>query len=330
MKRLTKIILGFAAVIFVTGIGLCVGGMVMGASPKELAAETVINPAGLGKESGAIQGFVKNVVLGDEDWDEEDWDEEDWDDEDWDDGDWDDGDWDDEDWDDEDWDDGDEAHHLVSPEEGSGSGRVYQVETPETLEIELQSDELILRRHSGDGIEIQVQGDDRNQVLVTSEGKKLSIESTDIQSGRRIIFSYPSSLHLKKFELNVDAGKVSLEEDLTLDKLEVYVGAGHFTAGGKITAEKVDFELGAGKISLNLLDTRKLVGECGLGSMEMTLAGSGKDYNCQLECGAGRIVLDKEEYSGLAREKEIRNSGASRTVHLECAMGNMEVMFENN
>lgn len=308
MKRLAKIVLVLASVILLIGVGLCVGGMVMGASADDLGVDISVEHIGMGESAGSVRDYVKNIQDfvadirdGDEDWGSEEWD-----------GEW------------------EEEHHLVSPVEDSDSARIYQAEPPEKMEIELCSDELIMEQYDGDGVRVEVEGDDHDNVRVMSKEDKLSIKSINVQRGRTITLYYPSSLQLKELELYMDAGEVYLEDDLAAHRLEINVGAGEFTADGKITADEAEFEVGAGELFLELLDTRRLDGECGMGDMELTLAGSAKDYNCDLECGIGSISLGEDEYSGLAREKKIRNKGAGREICLECGIGEIVVSFEND
>ena len=58
----------------------------------------------------------------------------------------------------------------------------------------------------------------------------------------------------------------------------------------------------------------------------MTLQGAETDYDYQLECAMGGINLNGEEYSGLSKEKDIKNGGKG-TIDVECSVGSIEIHF---
>lgn len=290
MRRFSKVMLIIACVIAVIGIGFSIGGVVMGAT---LESVDVL------KNLKTHRFSVSKMIF----WDDED-----------------------DDWDDEDnWEHG---HHVESGSTDSDGNKVYEIASADEIEIELRYDELIFRSYEGDCIRVEVENDDAGNVKVAHESGELEIRSSKRVRDRKVTVSYPKNAHFKKAEVNVDAGSVELQGDLNAEELKIGIGAGELTGDGSLTAREAEIEVGAGSVEIGKLTAEKLDGECGLGSMSLTLTGKEKDYNYKLEVGLGEISLQSESFSGLANEKKI-NNGASRMVELECGMGEIDIDFEN-
>ena len=233
-------------------------------------------------------------------------------------------DWD-EDWDDwdEDW---DEASGKILSLNDDG---VYTADSVSELELHLKYDELILQESEGDEVTVRVSGDGEDNVRLKQEGGELEIESRRKVEDRTVTVSYPADTEFRKVSIEVEQGIVSLDDDLDADELEVSVGAGTFDNSAEVTAREADIEVSAGTIELSDLDAQKISAECGMGSMDLSLAGAYEDYNYSLECGAGSISLgDEGEYSGVGTSRKVKNPNASRRMEIECGMGEVNVDFE--
>ena len=132
--------------------------------------------------------------------------------------------------------------------------------------------------------------------------------------------------HVELVELGVQSldDKVLQAEDFSLE-----VGAGEFSSCGAVTAKSCVLQVGAGTLDIDMLDTQKLSADCGTGEISLIMAGKEKDYDYELTCGIGEIDLGDSEYSGFGIEKTISNDGASRSMVLECGMGEIDVEFGN-
>ena len=233
-------------------------------------------------------------------------------------------DWD-EDWDDweEDWDE-DSGKILSLNDDG-----VYTADSVSELELHLKYDELILQESEGDEVTVRVSGDGEDNVRLKQEGGELEIESRKKVEDRTVTVSYPADMEFRKVSIEVEQGIVSLDDDLDANELEVSVGAGTFDNSAEVTAREADIEVSAGTIELSDLDAQKISAECGMGSMDLSLAGAYEDYNYSLECGAGSISLgDEGEYSGVGTSRKVKNPNASRRMEIECGMGEVNVDFE--
>lgn len=289
MKKFAKVMLVVACIFLAAGIGFSVAGAAMGATVENM------DFSGSFKE-GAQK--VRSMMFLDNDWDF--------------------------DWDD---DDDDHGHTAVSSANDKGV-REYTLDAVDEMEIDLSSDELILRTHSGNQILVEVENDTSGNVKVESDSRKLEIESTKRKSNRRVTISYPAGKKFSEVDICVSAGNVSAEGELWTDQLSIEIGAGEFVNSASVTAETLEVEVGAGSAEIQGLTVKNIDGECGVGSLCMSIKGNEEDYNYNLECGIGDISIGSNSYSGLAREKDITYPGASGTIDLECGIGEIEIDFE--
>lgn len=159
-----------------------------------------------------------------------------------------------------------------------------------------------------------------------------------------IILYVPEDFHFQKAELEIGAGLMDLGT-LSADKVSLEVGAGQIVAD-QIKSQKLDMNAGMGEILVDDMQVQELdaeagmghiyvagaVGtkanvECSMGSVEMDLAGREDDYNYDIECGMGSIVIGSDSYTGLAHEKYIDNN-AGALIDLECSMGNIVISYD--
>jgi hypothetical protein len=85
--------------------------------------------------------------------------------------------------------------------------------------------------------------------------------------------------------------------------------------------------VGMGSVRLTGDVTERLDGECSMGELKLTLAGTQTDFDYDLSCGMGELKVGDDSYNGLAQEKQISNN-ASKNMELECAMGSVVVEFK--
>ena len=164
-----------------------------------------------------------------------------------------------------------------------------------------------------------------------SSGK---ITITDTHSGtskkqKQVKVSVPAGKKFGSVVMGIDAGTIELDCDLQAEDFSLEAGAGEFSSCGTITAKNCDLQVGAGTLDIDMLDTLDLSAECGTGEISLIMAGKEKDYDYELTCGIGEIDLGDSEYSGFGIEKTISNDGASRSMVLECGMGEIDVEFGN-
>ncbi len=160
-----------------------------------------------------------------------------------------------------------------------------------------------------------------------------------------IILYIPKEYRFEQVEVELGAGLLEVEE-IASNKMNLQVGAGQITVDYLVT-EDCEIEVGMGEIVVDDMQITKMnaeVGmghlmmggtilgdvnaECSMGSMELELTGKEADFNYTLETAMGNVTIGDTDYSGLAQEKTVENS-ANKNMAIECAMGNLEVHFED-
>lgn len=152
----------------------------------------------------------------------------------------------------------------------------------------------------------------------------LAAEEIDIETdaGTTVI----KGLYGKKIDVSANAGAVNILE-MTAGTVSANVGAGALTIQN-LSTENMELETSAGMMEIEGKVARNVEIECGVGSVSMTLQGAETDYDYQLECSMGEIDINGNKYTGIAKEKDIRNGGKG-TIDIECSMGNVEIQFTN-
>ena len=171
--------------------------------------------------------------------------------------------------------------------------------------------------------------------------KDMSLESIDLELGAGTL----ESIALEADEIDVELGAgTAVIESLYGNEIDLFTGAGSLEVG-EITAGDLSAEAGAGmlfiqsfsadKVEMNVsagsLEAEGTIGrnadlECGVGSMNLILHGAETDYDYEIECAVGEIILGDNSYSGLSSERTIRNGGRS-VLDIECAMGSVVIDF---
>lgn len=206
----------------------------------------------------------------------------------------------------------------------------YTVDIPDELDIELACDELVFREYDGNKMKVEVTGDEDGNVRINADGGTLEIESRKKAEDRCIVISCPPDTEFQKVDIEMDAGSVSVENNLLIQDLHVSVGAGTFSNVSSVTAVKAEAEVGTGTLTLKGLDAQTIDAECGLGTMNIEVSGKEEDYSYRLSCGAGTVHLGAGEYSGVGAVKTIENTDAVRKMQLQCGMGTVNVSFEES
>ncbi len=159
-----------------------------------------------------------------------------------------------------------------------------------------------------------------------------------------IILYIPTDYSFEKVDVELGAGL--LEMDMVVaDKVDLEVGAGQIIMDflqanicnievgmGELLVEdmqvaKVNAEVGMGHLMLGGTVLENLNGECAMGAMELNLSGKEEEFDYTIEAALGNVSIGGTDYSGLAQDKVIKNA-ANKKITLECAMGNIQVEFE--
>lgn len=130
----------------------------------------------------------------------------------------------------------------------------------------------------------------------------------------------------REIRLNLGAGKIRTQqleaEELTLDG-----GAGAYNLEGVSVTEDMNLKLGMGNARIEGEITGDLSVDCGMGSVDMRLAGSEDDHAYDVECNMGNVKVGNKSIGGLSGSREW-NSRRDSVFEIECSMGNVTIAFE--
>lgn len=178
----------------------------------------------------------------------------------------------------------------------------------------------------------------RKDLVISQKDDKLKIELKDrkswdswaksqYKSQGTLLIQIPEGMQFDESSLSIGAG-VLYADDIQAKELDIEVGAGQVSLES-FTADKMSLECGAGEASVRGDVVREADIECGVGSVTYVAAGSQQDYNYELSCGIGELIVGNDSFSGLGKECTI-NNGGSRNMEIECGIGTVTVVFEES
>ena len=138
--------------------------------------------------------------------------------------------------------------------------------------------------------------------------------------------AYIERLHADSMRVDVGAGLLKADS-LQAEELELDAGVGSGTVERLEAPGWAELDVGTGELTVKHFKGGSMNLDCGVGTLEVTAAGSEKDYNYTLDCGIGSIRLGSQSYSGLDRSASIDN-GADKTITADCGIGMISLDFE--
>lgn len=157
--------------------------------------------------------------------------------------------------------------------------------------------------------------------LVVPAGTKFNEVDVEVGAGVMEIVS----LKAKEIDASIGAGELLIGH-AKIKELSAEIGVGRLEARD-MEAENASLTLGMGECIYEGALSGNLDLECDMGSMEIYLDGHEKDFNYEIECGAGNVEIGGSSYAALASERHIHN-GCHRDIEIECNMGNIEIQFK--
>lgn len=303
MKRFLKVILILAAVFGAAGLGLTAGGAAMGATMGDVG----VLDQGVKQLLNVLDGR-ESVIAPEEDMAE---------------------------LEDDFQADAENAVNekgvLADNADGSAYTKVYKASAVSDLSCDLKYEELVLKTWNEDKVQVKVTGKAHNGVKISNDNGSLTIASSQKVRNRSVEIFCPENLNLQKIKLQMGAGTIELDGDFKADQMEVNVGAGTLENSGSLDVKEADLTVVVGTADISEIQTEKLNGSCGMGNMDLTLAGKAEDYNYELKCGLGNLDVDDSlETSITSGNKQITNEGATKNIKLDCGMGNVQVDFDED
>ncbi|MDE7222451.1 MAG: DUF4097 domain-containing protein [Acetatifactor sp.] len=204
-------------------------------------------------------------------------------------------------------------------------------------------------KDSDDG-NVYIKGDNVGRMQAYVEGSVLYVKSVrpanlmdEIKNSKITLYLPEDNASLQLLDVSLGAGQLKLEhlavqsmtasigagklqmEDMAIGTLELSLGAGELQTDD-VTVENLIASIGAGNMDFSGEIFKSAEISCSMGNVSMDLEGKKEDFNYQLNCVAGNMEIDGERFYGAAIDRYIDN-GASKTLKLDCSMGNVEVDF---
>lgn len=143
----------------------------------------------------------------------------------------------------------------------------------------------------------------------------------------RIMIMVPTGYPLDAIDIEVAAG-VFQAETMEAGEISLQVKAGTIEVE-QANVDKLKLESDAGWIQCRADVAREVSVDSDIGEILLALKGEKEDFDYELECAAGSIVLmdsESEEYQGLHYEKNL-DYGAEKKAELECSAGSITVSY---
>ena len=166
------------------------------------------------------------------------------------------------------------------------------------------------------------------RVISSAQAEDISVRIKD-ETGRARCYLDDDKLKIERGEFKSSRKEAKIEvivpANYYFDKVEVEAGAAACEINGIVT-RKLELQSGVSSMAFTGRVDEKLEVETGVGVTSVKLTGSREDYNYKIQCGAGSVNIDGDQYSSLGVERKIDNR-AARSMELECGVGTIEVQF---
>lgn len=192
------------------------------------------------------------------------------------------------------------------------------------IEVDTEALELHVGATQDDSVKVLIENS--AQVECYQEGEKLVVESDYkwLTEEAGTVWLYLPETRLRKIDIHADAGAIYIRKICAVE-LEVSVDAGEAVVES-FEAQNAEFECGAGRIEAIGKVGQELSAECDVGELSLDLDGAKDDYDYDLECSVGEILIDGASYSGIANHHK-HSHGTGKWMQLECGIGSIAVDF---
>ncbi|MDL2295278.1 DUF4097 domain-containing protein [Lachnospiraceae bacterium OttesenSCG-928-E19] len=214
-----------------------------------------------------------------------------------------------------------------------GPSRSYEFSDIEELKISC-SGELNIYTHEEDTIIVEAEGGSRRwRVECEQEGSELDIEGKlryqwfgNVSLGAIDVY-VPENYEFREVKIEVGAGLANVSQ-LQARELKVEVGAGEANVDNFIV-DQLKMTCGAGKLEAQgqLGEDAKI--ENGVGTVNLLLAGQELDYNYDVDCGVGEVLIGSNSHGGLGHSRQIDNR-ANKDIDVDCGLGEVSITFDHH
>ena len=236
----------------------------------------------------------------------------------------------------------DKHHTIVSGD----VQETFAVENIRSLDVEVGGCAFSLEESPDADFHVNAIGTNKVQCYVeenTLHVKTIAKAVVNSDQDASIVIQIPAGFGFGELDMEIGAGTMNLGS-VTAREIDLEVGAGQIIADA-VQADSLHVNVAAGDARVNSLQVKEFdaeVGmgnlyasgcvsghgnlECDMGNITLELSGVSTAFDYNIECGLGKIKIGEETYSGLAKEKALHH-GAGHKMDVECAMGNVEILF---
>ncbi len=201
------------------------------------------------------------------------------------------------------------------------------------LDIRLTGLGVHVLPYDGDSIIVDTTGcreDLQDKIGVRQEDSELKVEMEDwgrlaTEDCGVMYISVPQRTYFEKISVDALAGLIEIE-GVEAGEISASADAGQVILTSFWT-ERLEADCGAGQIILEGEVTDLAAIDCDLGEIQCTLPGSLDDYDYEIDCDLGDVVIDGESYSSFYNKMKADNGSGCR-IKADCNMGTIEFMFK--
>lgn len=215
-----------------------------------------------------------------------------------------------------------------SDEETVDEWQFFLSEDCKSLDVEFGAGVLDIHYDDVDDIQIyhenikQFKAEVKNGVLKINTGHEVYIDDAD---NRQLVIVLPRDMQFDEVDLDIAAALAHIDGILAKD-VSITIGAGQANVSN-ITADHMEMEVGAGAAIVSSLDAKEIEAKCGMGQIDVEVTGAQADYNCDVECGMGEVVVGNHSYGGVGTQHHGDDHEATKHIDVECGMGEVTVKF---
>lgn len=150
------------------------------------------------------------------------------------------------------------------------------------------------------------------------------------------------SLDADNLDINLNTGEMNLE-NIVAQKADIYVNTGHATVDKMQVAQKTYLEVNTGDFIIDDINAKDIKAKCGVGKLDFTgvitgdnyidnnvgdveinVEGNKNDYNYDVNCGYGSVIINDEKYSDVKTQVE-SNMNAKNNFTIGCGVGKVKL-----
>ncbi len=182
-------------------------------------------------------------------------------------------------------------------------------------------DEIEIHEKNIDGLKVEV----KNNTLKIKNELEVTLGDIDDMDNRSLAIIIPRDMVFGEVDLDIGAAQANIN-DISAKDISITIGAGQANISN-ISVDNMEMEVGAGAAIVSNLTVTNLDVEAGMGQVTVELCGAQIDYNYNVECGMGNVVVGDHSYGGVGAKHHGNNHQAGKLIDIECGMGEVVVKF---